>query len=396
MEFKNVFVDGVPSDIRVADGVIAAITPCHAPAEPPALMALPSFANLHTHSAMTLLRSAGSGLPLHRWLAEAIFPLEAQLTADSVRRGADLACIEMRRSGTTAFNDMYFHIESTLQAAHQHRLRGNVALSVVDADFDTGNVECFIRDYERLAAEQAALGAGLTVSIAPHAIYTVSGKHLKYLADFAHEHNTLFHMHLSETEKEVNDCLREQGVRPVVYLERLGVLDAVGDRFVGAHALWLDDDEISLLGSRGVTVVHNPNSNLKLGSGFRFRYAELRDAGVNVALGTDGCASSDNLDLLEAAKLMSLLQKGTRNDPSVMPAAEALGVASANGRRALRLPDNSLKAGHVADFFLVDINTMPFNDIDYISSTPAQIHEMMLNRLLYAAHSDVIKEVVTP
>lgn len=393
MKYQNVYVDGAPSDIVVNEGVIESISPAAPDMPRPNLMALPALANMHTHSAMTLLRSAGSGLPLHRWLTEAIFPREAQLSADDIYRGASLACKEMRASGTTAFNDMYFSIESTIKAAQEHHLRGNIALSVVDADFDNGNVMQFEADYQRIAD---ACGNGITISIAPHAIYTVSGMHLRYLAEFAKEHGTLFHMHLSETQKEREDCLRQYGVPPVVYLEQLGVLDLVGSKFVGAHSLWLDDEEIAILGSHHATAVHCPFSNLKLGSGFQFRYVELRDAGVNVALGTDGCASSDNLDLLEAAKLMSLLQKGTRHDPSVMPSWEALQVASVNGCAALGLPDNRLCAGNVADFIMIDINSMPFKEMSFANSTPALIHNELLDRLLYAAHSELIKEVVTP
>ena len=402
MTYKSIFVDGTLCDISVENGAISAIEPLaenvireRLASGEECRYAIPGLANMHTHSAMTLLRSAGSGLPLQRWLGEAIFPREAQLTSELIHRGALDACQEMRQSGTTAFNDMYFSIESTIRAARETGLDANIALSVTDGDFDKGP---FVSQFLETAAKMAESDdhrQRITLSIAPHAIYTVSGPHLQYLADFAAEHKTLFHIHLSETRKEREDCISQHGVPPVVYLQRLGVLDRVGSHFIGAHALWLDPTEIQILGEYGTSVVHCPNSNLKLGSGCRFLYTELRDAGVNVCLGTDGCASSDNLDMIEAMKVMSLLQKGTRCDPSVLPADEVLKVASANGRRALGLPDGNIKVGNKANFFLVDINNRYFKGLDLLTSTSAERHIDFLNRLIYAAGNAVVSETVT-
>ena len=397
MLYRNIYVDGVLSDITVDSGKIARIKPIGPDYEAQRrekgdefFFALPSLVNMHTHSAMTLLRSAGSGLPLFRWLNEAIFPREAQLTSDDIYRGALDACEEMRQTGTTAFNDMYFSIESTLRAAKETNLQANIALSVTDRDCEDKQLFAKFLDSIHHRFEES----GCTFSIAPHSIYTVSAHNLQMLADFAKEHQTLFHIHLSETQKEREDCLHENGVPPVVYLDRLGIFDKVGSKFIGAHSLWLDPTEIEILGSHHVTVVHCPNSNLKLGSGYRFLYTELRDAGVNVTLGTDGCASSDNLDMVEAMKVMSLLQKGVRNDPSVLPAEEVLKVASNNGRKALGLPDNSIVEGNVADFFLISTNNRFFKNIEYINSTPTQIHQEFLNRLIYAADGNAVSQVI--
>ena len=390
-------MDGVLSDITVDSGKIARIEPIGPDYEAQRrekgdefFFALPSLVNMHTHSAMTLLRSAGSGLPLFRWLNEAIFPREAQLTPDDIYRGALDACEEMRQTGTTAFNDMYFNIGSTLRAAKETNLQANIALSVTDRDCEDKQLFAKFLDSIHHRFEES----GCSFSIAPHSIYTVSAHNLQMLADFAKEHQTLFHIHLSETQKEREDCLRENGVPPVVYLDRLGIFDKVGSKFIGAHSLWLDPTEIEILGSHHVTAVHCPNSNLKLGSGYRFLYTELRDAGVNVTLGTDGCASSDNLDMVEAMKVMSLLQKGVRNDPSVLPAEEVLKVASNNGRKALGLPDNSIVEGNVADFFLISTNNLVFKNIEYINSTPTRIHQEFLNRLIYAANGNAVSQVI--
>lgn len=390
-------MDGVLSDITVDSGKIARIEPRGPDYEAQRrekgdefFFALPSLVNMHTHSAMTLLRSAGSGLPLFRWLNEAIFPREAQLTPDDIYRGALDACEEMRQTGTTAFNDMYFSIESTLRAAKETNLQANIALSVTDRDCEDKQLFAKFLDSIHHRFEES----GCSFSIAPHSIYTVSAHNLQMLADFAKEHQTLFHIHLSETQKEREDCLRENGVPPVVYLDRLGIFDKVGSKFIGAHSLWLDPTEIEILGSHHVTAVHCPNSNLKLGSGYRFLYTELRDAGVNVTLGTDGCASSDNLDMVEAMKVMSLLQKGVRNDPSVLPADEVLKVASNNGRKALGLPDNSIVEGNIADFFLISTNNRVFKNIEYINSTSTRIHQEFLNRLIYAADGNAVSQVI--
>ncbi len=397
MLYRNIYVDGVLSDITVDSGKIARIEPIGSDYEAQRrkkgdefFFALPSLVNMHTHSAMTLLRSAGSGLPLFRWLNEAIFPREAQLTSEDIYRGALDACEEMRQTGTTAFNDMYFSIESTLHAAKETNLQANIALSVTNRDCEDKQLFAKFLDSIHHRFEES----GCTFSIAPHSIYTVSAHNLQMLADFAKEHQTLFHIHLSETQKEREDCLHENGVPPVVYLDRLGIFDKVGSKFIGAHSLWLDPTEIEILGSHHVTAVHCPNSNLKLGSGYRFLYTELRDAGVNVTLGTDGCASSDNLDMVEAMKVMSLLQKGVRNDPSVLPAEEVLKVASNNGRKALGLPDNSIVEGNVADFFLISTNNRVFKNIEYINSTPTQIHQEFLNRLIYAADGNAVSQVI--
>jgi 5-methylthioadenosine/S-adenosylhomocysteine deaminase len=401
MDYRNLFIDGVLCDVivdngRVKDVRTIAESEWHTRLEQHETMyaAFPGLCNMHTHSAMTLLRSAGSGLPLQQWLTESIFPREATLTAEMIHNGALDACKEMRHSGTTAFNDMYFSIESTVKAALQTGMSANIALSVTDADFaDKRLVHRFLETAARL--QDDIKGHGISLSIAPHSIYAVSGQHLKYIADFAAEQNMLFHVHLSETQKEREDCLRNEGLPPVLYLERLGVLQKTAGRFIGAHALWLDDKEIETLGKYRATVVHCPNSNLKLGSGCRFLYTELRDAGVNVTLGTDGCASSDNLDMIEAMKVMSLLQKGTRCNPSVLPADEVMQVASANGRRALGLPENNITAGNIADFFLVDINNQYFKGIDILTSTAAQRHIEFLNRLIYAANASIVSETIT-
>ncbi|MBO4306886.1 MAG: amidohydrolase [Bacteroidales bacterium] len=399
MLYKNIYIDGVLSDITVEGGVIISIEkasddrgsqPCTKDYKGQAWV-LPGLVNMHTHSAMTLFRSIGSGLPLQRWLNEAIFPCEAKLTSDDIYRGALDACEEMKATGTTTFNDMYFNIDSTIRAAIETGMQAVVSISLTDSDFEgesnTSNARRFFDSYDKLAA---SLPKNIKIGVAPHSVYAVSGKHLKYIADFAAEHGMPYHIHLSETQTENLNCINEHGMSPVEYLDSLGVLDKTGCRFIGAHALWLSLSDMQLLGEHGATVVHCPNSNLKLGSGSMFPYSELCQAGVNVTLGTDGCASSDNLDMIEAMKVMSLLQKGWRHDPSVLPTDEVLKVATTNGYKALGFDDAVIAEGRKANFTLVDLTKRAFKNMDLDSLDKAERQKLFLNRLIYAANGESV------
>lgn len=350
------------------------------------LAAFPGLVNGHTHAAMSLFRGFGDDLPLETWLNDKIWPNEKHLDEDIVYWGSRLACLEMIKSGTTCFNDMYFLQQQTAQAAADSGMRAVLSLTGMDF-FDPAQAETLkrrCRDWEKdltpctlSAANQEAM---LRYALSPHAIYTVSGDTLKWLKAFADEHQLLLHIHLAETQTEVDNSIKQNGVRPVTYLQKLGLLSP---HTIVAHGLWLDDDEVKMLGDSGTCVVHNPNSNLKLASGSQFRYNELRDAGANVAIGTDGCSSSNNLDLIEAAKTMSLLQKGWRRDPLALPARETLQVVTRGGARALNLNGGELKEGRLADLFLVNLDNLAFvpnNDT--------------VSNLIYAAHGDCIDTTI--
>ncbi len=348
--------------------------------------AFPGLVNCHTHAAMSLFRGYGDDLPLQQWLGEKIWPNEKNLDDEIVYWGSRLACLEMIKSGTTCFNDMYFYQDATARAARDCGLRAVLSLTGMDF-FDAAQAEALKQrccEWEQhLLADtlSAACREGmLRYAVAPHAIYTVSGDTLRWLKAFADEHRLLLHLHVAETRKEVDDCVRSHGLRPVHYLHRLGLL---APTTIVAHGLWLDDEEISLLAATGTKVVHNPNSNLKLASGYRFRYQELHDAGVTVALGTDGCSSSNNLDMIEAAKTMSLLQKGWREEPTALPASEALLVASANGADTLNLNAGQLQVGRLADLFLVDLDNLAF--------VP---NNNTVSNLIYAAHGDCVDTTI--
>ena len=338
----------------------------------------PSFANMHTHAAMNLFRGYANDLPLMTWLNDYIWPMERNLDDDIVYWGTRLACSEMILSGTTAFSDMYFHIPAAARAAADMGIRCTLGITAFgDADNITPAV------IEETLADIDPYRHLVNLAIAPHAVYTVSDKGLRRCAEMCQRYNLLYHIHMSETQNEVDNCLKERGCRPYELLHRLGVLELTQGQFSGAHSLYLSPEEIALIGQYRATVTHNPCSNLKLGSGHFFPYSELRDAGANVTLGTDGCSSSNNLDMIDAAKFMSYLQKGVRQDPAVLPASELLQVASANGFRTLGIDAGAIKVGRLADLMLVNLDNIAFvpnNDT--------------LANLLYAAHGDCVDTLI--
>ncbi|MBN2164033.1 MAG: amidohydrolase family protein [Pontiellaceae bacterium] len=310
---------------------------------------VPTFVNAHTHAAMTLLRGYADDLELHEWLTQHIWPLEAQLSEEDIYHGTRLACLEMIRSGTTCFNDMYWHLHGTARAVTEMGLRA--VLSSVFIDFFD----------EQKAIEQQALTRELhnecenysdriRFALGPHAIYTVSESSLCWAKAYADENELLLHIHVSETEKEVQDCLDLHGLRPVEWLDRIGLL---GSNVIAAHVVHATDAEIGILAERGVKVVHNPVSNMKLASG-SFRYSSMIDGGVSVSLGTDGCSSNNNLDMLEEMKVAALHAKLVERDPTVLPAAEAFRMATMNGARALGIDCGEIAVGRLADCMLVD------------------------------------------
>lgn len=373
---EGVLLDGQRTNVIVTDNIITGIgSELPMPVgstyiDGSQYAAFPSFANMHTHAPMTLLRGLGDDTPLDEWLNKWIWPTEKRLNPDSIYWGTRLACLEMIKSGTTAFNDMYFFLPEMAKAVSDSGIRAQLGLNLFgDGDeLDSFNPEPY---------------PNVTYSIAPHAIYTVTKRGLTRAAEYCSRNGLAYHIHMNETLKEVSDCQSQHGCRPYELLDRIGVLDTMGEKLIGAHSLHLSEHEIELIGRHGCTVVHNPNSNLKLGSGYRFLFSELADSGANVTIGTDGCASSNNLDMLEAAKTAALLQKGWRQSPTASPARDIMQAATENGFRAL-----GLKAGRIAEGWLAD---MILVDLDNVAFVPC--HNAMSN-LVYSAHSDAIDTVI--
>jgi 5-methylthioadenosine/S-adenosylhomocysteine deaminase len=313
-------------------------------------IALPGLVNTHTHAAMSLLRGYADDMILQDWLSQKIWPLEAHLTPSDVYWGTKLACLEMVKTGTVAFNDMYFMMEEAARAVDEAGVRATLSHGFIDLSMaEKREAEC--KATEKLTAHIRSLNnPRIKVAVGPHAPYTVSPEGLKWCAEFATQQKIGIHIHLSETEKEVSDCVAQHGKRPAVLLDECGILTP---RTVAAHCCWLDEAECTLMGKRGVSVSHNPASNMKLATNRAMPAHWLAQAGANVCLGTDGCASNNNLDMFEERKTAALLQKFFWNNPTLMPAGTALDISSLNGAKALGLPTGRLTIGSPADLILV-------------------------------------------
>lgn len=339
---------------------------------------LPPFYNTHTHAAMTLLRGYADDKELFTWLNDHIWPFEAKMTARDIYEGSRLAILEMIRSGTVFFNDMYWQSDETVRAASEMGIRACVGMTVTDFIGEAAIEATF----ERLAALKPgnwADDAGLVrLTLAPHAVYTVCEKLWRRCADFARERGLLLHIHLAETRKEIADCVAAHGKTPVRWLDSLGVL---GENVIAAHVVHVDDEEISILRERGVVIAHNPCSNMKLASG-TFRSQAFSRAGCRVTIGTDGNASNNNLDMREETKFAALLAKVSGN-PEALPAEEALAWATCNGAEAFGIDAGVIAEGRLADAVLVDLN----------NERLVPSHNLISN-WVYSADSRCIRDVI--
>ncbi|QYZ80388.1 amidohydrolase [Methanofollis formosanus] len=353
---KDVEVQGRRVNIKVEGGRFAAIGEeaggeADVVIEGRGAVALPGLYNTHTHAAMTLLRGYADDMLLQAWLSEKIWPLEAHLTGEDVYWGTQLACLEMIRSGTVGFNDMYFFMDEAARAVDKMGMKAQLAYGFIDL-FDEEKREKEIKATEALVSSiQAMNNPGIKAAVGPHAVYTVSEEGLSWCAEFSRQQNIGIHVHLAETEQEVTDCVAKTGVRPTQVLDRCGLLTP---RTVAAHCCWLDSDDCALLGDRGVFASHNPTSNMKLAVGRAMPYGLLKERGAGLCLGTDGCSSNNNLDMFEEMKFAALLQKFFWHSPTILPAGEALAMASANGAEALGFKGGRLEVGAPADLVLLD------------------------------------------
>ncbi len=379
----NARLDGETVCLRAIDGVITEIGPSIGPSpgeevlDAGGAILSPPLINGHTHAAMTLFRGHGDDLPLMRWLQEAIWPVEAKLGAQDVYWGTRLACLEMVRTGTTRFLDMYWQPEAVARAVVDAGVRATVGPPMIDPQSDSG-IEA--RDVELITSLDALGDYGPRVgrAVAPHSIYTVGTPGLEFAASTAADLGVPVHIHLSETEPEVDDCLARHGVRPAFYLDRLGLLTP---STVLAHGVWFDEDELALIAERGSTVTTNPVANMKLAVGRAFPYPAASKAGVNLALGTDGAGSNNSLDLLADLKQFALIQRHQAGSAEAIPVEEAWAVATGQRSPLLGDPD-PLAAGKPADFLLLD----------------ADSHELALgdltSNLVYTASGSVVKTTV--
>lgn len=341
---------------------------------------MPGLVNAHTHVPMTLLRSYGGGCDLDTWLHKYIFPVEDKLDARAVRAGTQLALAELIASGVTCLADMYMFCEEIAEEIVAAGLSANIArgLTLFSEDFSPETHQGFC-DMRHLAERWHGHGDGqILIDACIHGEYTSNPKLWSAVSAFAKEHSLGMHVHLSETRAEHEACLARYGKTPTQILDDYGIW---GTRAIAAHGVFTTPEDWALLAARGVTVVHNPVSNLKLGSGIA-PIAAMKRAGVRIALGTDGVASNNSHDMFEEVKLAALLQSGITNDPTALSAREVLRMATADGAEALGRKTGRIAEGYVADLILVDFNRphlMPCHSLEENLVYAAKGSDVVLN-----------------
>ena len=313
---------------------------------------LPGFVNTHTHLSMTLFRGLADDLSLDSWLNDHIWPMEANLNGDYCYIGALLGAVELIKSGTTTFSDMYFYMEDVARAVDEAGIRAVLSYGMIDfGDEERRNNE--IQENLTLFENCNGMADGrIKVFLGPHSPYTASEELLIKVRELADEYNIGIHIHVSETQKEINDVSEEKGLRPFEYLDKIGFL---GPDVVAAHSVWLSDDEIEIIKKNNVKISHNPCSNMKLASGIA-PVSKLMENDICVAIGTDGASSNNNLDLIEELKTASLLQKVDTLNPKVLTSDEAIAMGTIKGAEALGLDSEigSIEVGKKADIILID------------------------------------------
>jgi 5-methylthioadenosine/S-adenosylhomocysteine deaminase len=341
---------------------------------------MPGLVNTHGHAAMSLLRGYADDLPLQQWLEQKMWPLEAKYTADHVKWGTNLSIIEMLRTGTTCFMDMYDYMDQVAQAVEETGIRAGLARGIIgfcSAEEKTRKVEEateFVRNWHGQAEGR------IVTMMSPHAPYTCTPELIQQITERAIAYDVPIHIHMSETKKEVEQNVKDYGDRPPEHLRKLGVFD---QRVLVAHAVHLNSEEIAMLAAYDVKVSHNPISNLKLASGVA-PIVQLLAKGVTVSLGTDSSASNNNLNLFEEMKMAAILHKGTTLDPLAVSAQSALEMATRAGAEAMFIGGltGSLEVGKAADFILLHTNRAHMRPL----------HDAV-SQLVYAASGYDVKDV---
>lgn len=378
---RNVLHEGQPSDILIKGNRFSSISPAgsgmsaETVIDASGMAILPPFYNTHGHAAMTLLRGYADDMELFKWLSEYIWPYEDKLTPEDIYNGSRLAILEMIKSGTVFFSDMYFEIDETARAVDEMGVRAALGVTFMS------NHSKALRD-EKVAYMKSwkdRTNGRIQLTAAPHAIYTADAGQLMLAANTARELGMKIHIHVSETATEVQNSIKEFGDTPVRYLDKLGFL---GPDVIAAHVVHVDDEEIEILNKRGVTISHCPCSNMKLSSG-AFRADAMVKAGAKVTLGTDGCSSNNNLDMREEMKFASFLAKVTTGDPEVLPAQQVFEWATRNGAEAFGIDAGVIEVGKLADAILVRL--------DDPKMTP---NHNLISNWVYAADTSCIDTVI--
>ncbi len=338
---------------------------------------LPPYINAHTHAAMTLLRGYADDMDLMDWLQNKIWPIEAKLTEEDVYIGTKLACLEMIKTGTAYFIDMYWHLPGIFKAVEEMGLKALLAGVIIDM-FDDVQANELIRKNTRLY-EYLKWTDRIKFCLGPHSIYTVSEKSLKWVRNFAYENNIPITIHVSETEYEVEQCREKTGLRPIEYLESLNFL---GPDVIIAHGIHLNDSEIGILSKHKTIVAHNPVSNMKLCSG-TMPFQKLIDNDIEVVLGTDGCSSNNNLNMAEEMKVMALIHKSESGNTELASANDVYEIATNNRVKSLFPETGCLEVGKRADLILVDLNHYQL-----------QPNHNLISNLVYSGTGDVVDTMI--
>ncbi|MCX6771505.1 MAG: amidohydrolase [Candidatus Micrarchaeota archaeon] len=375
---------GKKSDILIEDSLISKMAPSitartEEKIDASGKIALPGLINTHTHAAMTLFRGIGEDATLHDWLA-AVRAVEVKVTPRQIRAGSALATAEMIRSGTTCFNDMYFFMDEVAEAVQESGMRAVLGYSMVDMG-DVGKRKSELKICEQFIKDwQGKADGRISASVPPHSLYLCSKELLAASEALSKKYSVPLHIHLSETRKEVFDCLSAHKLRPVPYLDSLGLLSS---RTIAAHCVWLTKEEVRLLANRKVSASLCPVSNMKLAGGAIAPLPEIQQLGMNVSLGTDGSASNDSLSMFETMKFLALSVKNARWDATAATAQQMLFAATEGGAAALGINAGALAAGKLADIILLDARAP--------NLVPA--HNIAAN-LVYSAHAGNVTDSI--
>ncbi len=350
---------------------------------------MPGLINCHNHSPMVLLRGVGSDLPLQQWLFDTVFPIEDRLTVEEIKVGSELALLEMIAGGTVSFSDMYFEPQTTIQAVADAGMKANITRPVQSFDpNETPEQSYRIKESLELYDKyNNSFDGRVLIDFCIHAEYTCTETVAKAYIDEVNARNGNLHIHLSETRKEHDECVEKYGKTPAEWFDSLGGFDSSA---FAAHCVWLSESDMELFRRKGVSVVHNPTSNMKLASGFA-PVPQMLDMGINIALGTDGASSNNNLDMLEEMHLASVIHNGRTLDATVMNADTVLKAATVNGAKVQRREScGELKVGNKADIIAISLEAphmVPTLDkkalLTYSAQSSDVIMTMVDGKILY-------------
>ena len=358
-------------------------------------LVMPGLINTHTHAAMAYFRGLADDLPLKDWLEKHIWPAEAKYVDPKFARGSSrLAILEMIKSGTTCFNDMYFFEEETAAVAEAAGIRAVLGEGILD--FATPSCDTAARALAKTAAlardyEKSEL---ISAAFAPHSVYTCAAGILHKIMEEAARLDLPLHIHLSETKREVEECVLKHGSSPVAYADRLGLLS---ERTLIAHAVWVDDNDLEIIKARRSAISHNPKSNLKLASGIA-PVKRMSEKGITLGLGTDGAGSNNTLDLFSEMRAAALIHKAAASDPTALPAIEVAGMATRGGARALGKDREigSLETGKFADLITINLEAphlsplyKPFSQLIYCAGA-ADVNDVIINGRVIMRNREVL------